>query len=42
MGRILARETKDIKADIVISVPDSGTPAAIGYGLKREYLSSKD
>jgi amidophosphoribosyltransferase len=34
MGRILARETKDIKADIVISVPDSGTPAAIGYGLE--------
>ena len=35
MGRILARETKDIKADIVISVPDSGTPAAIGYGLEK-------
>lgn len=34
MGRILARETKDIKADVVISVPDSGTPAAIGYGLE--------
>ena len=34
MGRALARETKDIKADIVISVPDSGTPAAIGYGLE--------
>jgi amidophosphoribosyltransferase len=34
MGRILARETKDIHADIVISVPDSGTPAAIGYGLE--------
>ncbi|MDD4320065.1 MAG: amidophosphoribosyltransferase [Acidaminococcaceae bacterium] len=34
MGRQLARETKDIKADIVISVPDSGTPAAIGYGLE--------
>ncbi len=34
MGRALARETKHIKADIVISVPDSGTPAAIGYGLE--------
>lgn len=34
MGRQLARETKDIQADIVISVPDSGTPAAIGYGLE--------
>jgi amidophosphoribosyltransferase len=34
MGRQLARETKNIKADIVISVPDSGTPAAIGYGLE--------
>ncbi len=34
MGRQLARETKDIKADVVISVPDSGTPAAIGYGLE--------
>lgn len=34
MGRILARETKGIKADVVISVPDSGTPAAIGYGLE--------
>lgn len=34
MGRELAKETRDIKADIVISVPDSGTPAAIGYGLE--------
>lgn len=34
MGRELARETKNIKADIVISVPDSGTPAAIGYGME--------
>ncbi len=34
MGRQLARETKELKADIVISVPDSGTPAAIGYGLE--------
>ncbi len=29
-GRILARE-QPAKADIVISVPDSGTPAGIGY-----------
>ena len=34
MGRQLAKETKNIKADIVISVPDSGTPAAIGYGME--------
>ncbi len=34
MGRQLARETKQIKADVVISVPDSGTPAAIGYGME--------
>lgn len=34
MGRALARETKHIHADVVISVPDSGTPAAIGYGLE--------
>lgn len=35
MGRELAKETKDIiKADIVISAPDSGTPAAVGYSLE--------
>ena len=36
MGRELARENKDLvgKVDIVISVPDSGTPAAIGFGLE--------
>ena len=34
MGRELAKETKHIKADIVISCPDSGTPAAVGYGLE--------
>ena len=34
MGRQLARETAHLKADIVVSVPDSGTPAAIGYGLE--------
>jgi amidophosphoribosyltransferase len=33
MGRQLARERK-IDADIVISVPDSGTPAALGYALE--------
>ena len=31
MGRELAKETRNIKPDIVISVPDSGTGAAIGY-----------
>jgi amidophosphoribosyltransferase len=30
MGRILARESK-VDADIVIAVPDSGTPAAMGF-----------
>ena len=30
LGRMLAREAP-AKADVVISVPDSGTPAAIGY-----------
>lgn len=36
MGRELARENKDLlgKVDVVISVPDSGTPAAIGFGLE--------
>lgn len=34
MGRELAKETKDIKPDIIISAPDSGTPAAIGYSLE--------
>ncbi len=34
MGRELAKETKDIRPDIVISVPDSGTPAAVGYSLE--------
>lgn len=34
MGRQLARENKHIEADMVISVPDSGTPAAIGYSLE--------
>ena len=33
MGRQLARERK-IEADIVISVPDSGTPAALGYSFE--------
>ncbi len=31
MGRELAKETAYLKPDIVISVPDSGTGAAIGY-----------
>ena len=34
MGRELAKETPDIHPDIVISVPDSGTPAAIGYAME--------
>ena len=34
MGRELAKETPDIHPDIVISVPDSGTPAAIGYAIE--------
>lgn len=36
MGRQLARENKDLidKVDVVMSVPDSGTPAAIGFGLE--------
>ena len=34
MGRELAKETKEIQADVVISAPDSGTPAAIGYSLE--------
>ncbi len=33
MGRILAKE-HPVKADYVVSVPDSGTPAAIGYASK--------
>jgi len=32
-GRILAQESP-VKADIVFSVPDSGTPAAIGYATE--------
>ena len=34
MGRELAKENPDIHPDIVISVPDSGTPAAIGYAME--------
>ena len=34
MGRELAKENKDVQADVVISAPDSGTPAAIGYSLE--------
>ena len=30
MGRVLARKT-GVDADVVIPVPDSGVPAAIGY-----------
>ena len=35
MGRELAKETADIHPDIVISCPDSGTPAAVGYALEK-------
>ncbi len=31
MGRQLARETRHIQADMVVPVPDSGTPSALGY-----------
>lgn len=31
MGRELARETADYKADLVMAIPDSGTAAALGY-----------
>ena len=31
LGEITAKETSHINADIVIDVPDSGTPGAIGY-----------
>ena len=30
-GRQLARETQSVDADVVIAVPDSGVPAALGY-----------
>jgi amidophosphoribosyltransferase len=36
-GRILAEE-QPVDADVVISVPDSGTPAAIGYSLQSGFL----
>ncbi len=35
LGAELARET-DIKADLVVPVPDSGVPAALGYALESE------
>ena len=34
MGRELAKENTDIPPDIVISVPDSGTAAAVGYAME--------
>ena len=33
MGKFLAKESS-IKADIVIPVPDSGVPAALGYARR--------
>ena len=37
-GSELAKEN-DIKADLVVPVPDSGVPAAIGYSENLENLS---
>ena len=37
LGAELARET-DIKADLVVPVPDSGVPAALGYALESEKI----
>jgi len=34
MGEYLALENKDIKADIVVPIPDSSIPASIGYSHK--------
>lgn len=31
MGRILAREHSQLEADVVVAVPDSGMPAAMGF-----------
>ena len=39
LGSELAKEN-DIKADLVVPVPDSGVPAAIGYSEKSENLSN--
>jgi len=33
LGRLLARE-HPVDADIVVPVPDSGVPAAVGYALE--------
>src|ERR1700751_3799355 len=35
LGRLLARE-HPVEADIVVPVPDSGVPAAVGYALESE------
>lgn len=37
MGRILAREAP-IDADLVVGVPDSGLPSAMGYALRAASL----
>ena len=37
MGKFLAKESS-IKADIVIPVPDSGVPAALGYAEESKSL----
>lgn len=41
MGEILARETGKLDVDLVISVPDSGTTAAIGYASANAQVFSQ-
>ncbi len=36
LGRALAREMKEVKADLVMAVPDSGAPAALGFSRESE------
>ncbi|MDA3061424.1 amidophosphoribosyltransferase [Campylobacter sp. VBCF_02 NA5] len=36
LGAVLAEKCKDIKADFVVPVPDSGVPAALGYSAASE------
>ena len=35
LGRELAKKENDIDADLVVPVPDSGVPAALGYADNR-------
>ena len=39
LGRLLAKE-HPADADIVVPVPDSGVPAAVGYAPESEFLSA--